>query len=164
MSKKRRRKADPLAGRRHPPFGATAAQGKLNERERGYKNHIFVLEQRVEDLVAIIKKKDMEIEDLQRKLVYAEPTKAQRAAIRKVSGSSIILAIQTDIFESLCELARWSLLLDGKVTKGQTGANVIEYAERVRKLNPDDELNPEDEPKAWGAGERAKEHRAEGRR
>jgi predicted RNase H-like nuclease (RuvC/YqgF family) len=159
MPKKRRRarKTDPLAGRRHPPFGATEAQGNRNQRERDYKNQIFALEQRVEALTREIDKQDKEINELQRKLVYAEPTKAQREALRAVSGSSIILAIQTEIFDSVCELARWSLLLDGKVVKGQNGANVIEYVQRIH-------ANPEPEQIAWGAGERAKEHRAEGKR
>jgi hypothetical protein len=181
MPKKRRRKADLLEGRRHPPFGATAAQGKLNERERHYKNQIHTLEQRLESMAREIDKQDNEIGQLERRLVYAEPTTAQRAAMRELCQMPISAAIEAGMFGPLCELARWSLLLDGKVTKGESGANVIEWAARLPKIDRDKQNRAEAaqvfasdgkvsklvgkyQVRAWGAGERAKEHRGEERR
>lgn len=50
MAKKRRRARraiDPLAGPRHPPFGATRAQAKRHQAERDLKNRIHELEQQL---------------------------------------------------------------------------------------------------------------------
>lgn len=47
-AKRRNRRApDPLAGKRHPPFGATKKQAARYQREREFKNQIFELEQHV---------------------------------------------------------------------------------------------------------------------
>lgn len=55
MAKKRRRARrapDPLAGPRHPPFGATKAQAKRYQIERDLKNRIHELETQLREETA----------------------------------------------------------------------------------------------------------------
>lgn len=138
-NKRKGRAVDPLAGPRHPRFGATKAQGKQFAATRALKNRIHELEQKAAADSLHLAHQTKVITELQNRLVAAKPTKAQLAAMRSLCQHvGYLEALRLGVLSELLEIARWLMQLDGhKVT--QSGANVLEYIERVRAEMPDED-------------------------
>ena len=114
----KRRKPD-ITTKRPPPFGATKAQGKVHERERGYKNRIHDLEQTEKELRETVARLSSQLEGAWKLIASLTPTQARYDAVKKLALMDVYKAQQTGILNQTVVLAMWLHEWDAALASGK---------------------------------------------
>ena len=125
MSKRVRRKRDPLAGKKHPPFGATKAQGRQFQRERDLKNRIFELEQGLAAAEQIVADERMRTHEARRIADAARPDARVMLALRTICHMPAFELTALGIALQVMFVSQWIWEMDHP---GQTNLATVKQA------------------------------------